>query len=350
MNPETNIKPRKDAILSSRFETLSLRQPSLLSAADGQRLFLTGGTGFFGKWLLNLILCFREHLGLNTSLTVLSRDPSRFLSEYPEYSNREGLTFIRGDVRSFAFPAGHYSWVIHAATDVNSVMERERPSDLYSVITHGTQRLLDFANHCGAERFLYISSGAVYGLQPINMSHIPEDYDGEPSTTYGKGKKASELLCVAASSRRLSCTIARPFAFVGPHLPLDTHFAIGNFIRDCVANKPIIIRGDGTPLRTYLYAADLAEWLIGILVRGQPGRAYNVGSEAMISIRDLATLVRARAGTHNDITVEGEARTGVPPHRYVPSTERARNELGLSQQVTLECAIDRTLDWARHSL
>jgi dTDP-glucose 4,6-dehydratase len=288
----------------------------------------------------------RQSYGADASLTVLSRDPSRFLDSCPEFVDQPGLDFIAGDVRSFTLPAGRtFDFLIHGATAASAKLDQDDPEEMYSVITEGTRHLLDFARRCEARRLLYISSGAVYGTQPPGLRHIPETYEGIPTTAYGRGKKASEQLCLDASTGRFECVIARPCAFVGPYLPLDTHFAIGNFIRDCLKTRPIIIRGDGTPLRSYLYAADLAAWLWTLLLRGEHGRAYNIGSEDAISIRDLACLVRECAGTQNEILVQEQAKAGILPARYVPSVARVRQELGLSQHYSLSDSIRRTIAW-----
>ena len=315
---------------------------------EGRRIFMTGGTGFFGKWLLHNFLGLRNAQGLDVAMTVLSRDPKRFLDSCPEFVDQPGLDFIAGDVRSFTPPAGQtFDFVIHGATSASAKLDQNDPEEMYSVITDGTRHLLEFARRCDTRRLLYISSGAVYGMQPPTLSHVPETYEGVPTTAYGRGKKASEQLCIDASTGRFECVIARPFAFVGPYLPLDTHFAIGNFIRDCLENRPIVIRGDGTPLRSYLYAADLAEWLWTLLLRGEHGRAYNIGSEDAISIHDLACLVRECAGTQNEILVQKKAKAGVLPARYVPSVARVRQELGLTPRYVLSDAIRRTLAWHR---
>jgi dTDP-glucose 4,6-dehydratase len=312
------------------------------------RIFLTGGTGFFGKWMLHSFIVLRDACGSDLSLTVLSRDPRQFLDNHPEFAGQNGLTFIPGDVRAFdfrEFPS--FDVVLHGATAASAKLEKENPDEMYSVITEGTRHVLDFVRHCGASRLLFMSSGAVYGPQQPHHSFLSETDAGDPASSYGQGKKVAEQLCLDASAGRFDCVIARPFAFVGPYLPLDTHFAIGNFIRDCLENRPIVIRGDGTPLRSYLYAADLAEWLWTILLKGESGRAYNVGSDQAISILDLAYLVRECAGTNNPIQVLGTPDPKVLPPRYVPSIERARKELGLDVRCPLKDAITQTLDWHR---
>ena len=315
---------------------------------DHRRIFLTGGTGFFGKWLLHSFLGLRHTYGLDVALTVLSRDPKRFFAACPEFFGQAGLDFITGDVRSFTLPAGKtFDYVIHGATAASAKLDQENPDEMMSVITDGARHVLDFVLSCSATRLLFISSGAVYGVQPPLLSHVPETYDGVPTTAYGKGKKLSEQLCLDASAGRFECVIARPFAFVGPYLPLDAHFAIGNFIRDCLEDRPIVIQGDGTPLRSYLYAADLAEWLWTILLRGEHARPYNVGSSDAISICDLAHLVREYAGTRNEIVVQGKKVEGALPARYVPSIKRAQTELALGQRVSLSEAIRRTIAWQR---
>jgi len=318
----------------------------LFAPGGGGRVLLTGGTGFLGRWLLRCLLALRHAGAANLSATVLSRDPGRLLSGCPEFAGCDGLDFIIGDVRTFSLPPPtRFDWVIHGATPTSARLDREAPGEMRSVVVDGTRRVLGLAGACGAGRLLYVSSGAVYGPQPTGVSHLPETFEGEPDTAYGEGKKQAEAMCLEASAGRFECVIARPFAFVGPHLPLDAHFAVGNFIRDCLENRPVVIRGDGTPLRSYLYAAELAEWLLTILLRGRHGSAYNVGSEEAISIRNLAHLVRERAGTSNEIIVESTHDPDLPVQRYVPSTQRAQRELGLRQRISLSEAIDRTLSW-----
>jgi dTDP-glucose 4,6-dehydratase len=145
---------------------------------------------------------------------------------------------------------------------------------------------------------------------------------------------------------RFQPVIARLFAFIGPHLPLDAQFAAGNFIRDAVNAGPIKIAGDGTPYRSYLYAADLAVWLWTTLMKAAPGRAYNVGSSEAVSILDLAERIAGAAGGVQ-IQIARHAGAGVTPERYVPATRRAEQELGVRVAVSLDDAIERTLAWHR---
>jgi dTDP-glucose 4,6-dehydratase len=323
-------------------------------ALAGERLFVTGGTGFVGKWLLESLLWADKRLDIRICTYVLTRDPDRFHAECPHLTQNPRVELLRGSVQDFEFPSGKFSFVIHAATERYFAPNPQQPLSMFDLDVRATLRVLEFARIHGTQRLLFTSSGAAYGKQPSELTHIPEDYAGAPSTTdtgtgYGQAKRASEFLCAMyARQYGFAALIARLFAFVGPHLALDKNFAVGNFIQNVLQGDPIRVKGDGTPYRSYLYAADLAVWLWTILVRGQSARSYNVGSDSALTIRELADTVARATGERTRIEIAEEPAPGALALRYVPSIDRARNELGLAPMISLEDGIRRTYDWARH--
>ena len=293
------------------------------------RIFVTGGTGFFGKSILDYL---KRHPDFRAGdeWMILSRNPERFQSRNAALLDQgRKIGFVTGDVRNFC-AEGRYDEIIHAATAAVTTMADD---EMTSTIVEGTRHVLDFAKFCGAKKILLTSSGAVYGPQ---TAPVGEDAPCNPVTAYGKGKFEAERMCVESG---LDAKIVRCFAFTGPYLNRDIHYAIGNFIRDCLAGEPIIIKGDGTPQRSYLYADDLVEWLFAVLDRGVSGCPYNVGSPEGLSIREVAERVRAALGTKNDIRVLGVSVPGTPPSVYVPDVSRAVRELGLRDTVDLTTAV-----------
>lgn len=322
-----------------------------LRTLRGARIFLTGGTGYIGCWLLTSLLHANHALNLDLGVTVLSRDPHRFAERYPHLAAHREVDLIQGDIRDFSFPQSQFTHVIHGATDV---IAQQTPLQTFDVTVAGTRRILDFARQSRAKRVLLMSSGAVYGSIPRDIDRIPEDYTGGPSSdalssAYGIGKLASEWLGTAyGEADVMSCSSARIFAQIGPSLPLDKQFAAGNFLLNALRDEPFVIKGDGTPRRSYMYATDLVIWLLGILLRGQPARAYNVGSDHGVSIRELAVAIARETGHSDDkIQVLGQAAPGAAPDRYVPDISRAANELDLHIRVPLDEAIRRTYRWYR---
>ena len=295
-----------------------------------KRLFITGGTGFFGKSMLDYRLRHPEWEWAKDAWVVLSRSPERFVASCPKLANQPGVSFVAGDVRDFAFPNGHFDAIIHAATSAVTTLSDE---EMTSVIVDGARRVVEFAKAAGCRALLFTSSGAVYG--PRTSLSCEED-SCAPTTAYGKGKLAAEKLLVDSG---LDVKIARCFAFVGQYLNRGIQYAVGNFMQNCIDGKPIVINGDGTPLRSYLYADDLVEWLFAILERGENGRPYNVGSDRALSIRELAETVRAVLGSKSDVVVKGTQATGAKPSVYVPIVDRAARELDLKAKVGLEKAI-----------
>jgi dTDP-glucose 4,6-dehydratase len=252
------------------------------------------------------------------------------------------LTWHRGDVNVLTdAPAASLTHVLHLAAETDARLYDANPVAEVMTSVEGSRRIAQIARASAAARVLFASSGAVYGPQPTDMDCLAEDVRlaPEPTSTlaahaYGQGKRMAEtLLCLEASrtGSPFSVSLARGFAFSGAHLALDRHFAIGNFVRDAHAGGPVVVGGDGTPLRSYLDGADLARWLLVLLVRGGAQRAYNVGSDDVVSIASLAEEAAAFTGV--PVVVRGGPPPAGPPSRYVPSIERARSELGLEVSV-----------------
>jgi dTDP-glucose 4,6-dehydratase len=313
----------------------------------GGRIFVTGATGFFGVWLLETFAYANSALNLGASLVGLSRDPAAFFAKVPHLAGVSSIMLHRGDVRDFEFPEGAFTHVIHAGTTSSAPVA---PTEMLDTIIKGTQRTLDFAVFSGAKRFLFVSSGAVYGKQPSDITHIPETYSGapdpmDPNSAYGEGKRVGELLCsMAHQEHGLETTIARCFAFVGPHLPLDAHFAIGNFIRDAMRGDPIQVK-DGTPYRSYLYAADLAVWLWTILFKGEKCHPYNVGSDQEITIGDLANTVASTLSNGDVSPPVADLKVNHARSRYVPEIHKGSGLFMKFSGESLEKSLLKTRRW-----
>ncbi len=343
------------SLLREDLDDCLARTTGLWDELRGQRIFITGATGFFGCWLLETLLWANCRLQLNARVTILSRNPAAFRDKAPHLAADPALETLAGDVRDFRMPAGSFSHFIHAATESSVELNQKYPQRMFDTIVDGTRRCLDFAQAAETRKFLFLSSGAVYGAQPAEVANVSEEAATgpdplDPASAYAEGKRAAELLCAMAARNQtanataLEPKIARCFAFVGPYMKLDAHFAIGNFIGDQLRGGPIRVSGDGSALRSYMYAGDLMVWLWTVLFRGQPLRAYNVGSEQGVSIGELAQTVAEALTPEVRVEILGKPQGG-PPHRYVPSTARAQRELGLSCRVPLDEAIRRTQRW-----
>lgn len=331
---------------------LLVGSPRQWEALRGARVFLTGGTGFVGRWLVSAFVYANRQHALDARVDVLTRDPDAFAHACPDLASDEAVTLVPGDVRTAHASRATYTHVIHGATQSSDAdMNERRPHEMLETIVDGTRRMLDLASHSRARRFLLLSSGAVY-QPPAPLGGFVESSPRGPlwpaeRSAYHAGKRSAEDLTWAAHDAGLSVTVARVFALVGAHLPLDRHFAMGNFIADALAGRTIRVRGDGSPVRTYLYAADMAAWLwIMLLHERAAGATYNVGSEHPISIAETARLVAAESGAGMNVTVLGGGERGAGDW-YVPSTKRARDELEVSETVGLPEAVRRTIAWSR---
>jgi len=319
------------------------------SPANDQRVYLlSGGSGFFGKALLGYWLSDHGKQHRPRSVIILSRSPHRFLKEHPEFDEVCWISWIEADVTIAdtlsKVDVSKVSHVLHAATESTRGQSLSHQQQFDQILT-GTRNMLALALRAGRPRFLLTSSGGVYGRFPDGISHVTESHFGipdplDPRSAYSIAKRASEHLCALAGSEHgLPVVICRPFAFCGQDLPLDVHFAVGNFIRDALWKEKITVSGDGSPVRSYLDQDDLAAWLTSLLTDGQSGEAYNLGSDEPISILDLAHLVRDLIAPGKRVEVLKSGDGTAARQYYVPDISKITKALGVRKTISLKDSI-----------
>jgi dTDP-glucose 4,6-dehydratase len=324
-----------------------------LNRLQGKRVLITGGTGFIGTWLLETISWFNKNCSHPCKVYVPTRSPGAFVRKVPHLASSPEIILLPCDIADFKYPGDECNFVIHAATPGEPRTLMCDSVGVAETIVRGTRQVLEMASQKKVEGFLFVSSGAVYGVQPPDLEKIPEDFLGAPDITnvrsaYGEAKRYAEMLCTLYHQRDgLPVHIARPFTFIGPYQDVNAGFAVTDFIRDGLQGGPLTIQGDGTAVRSYCYAADLTAILWKILFRGTVGRVYNVGSDESISIIELANKVIAFLDTPVEITIRSKPDIKCRPARYVPDISRARSELGIDICTDVDTAIQRTMSWMK---
>jgi nucleoside-diphosphate-sugar epimerase len=324
-----------------------------LNRLQGKRVLITGGTGFIGTWLLETISWLNENCNSPCKVYVPTRSPGAFARKAPHLASNPEIVLLPGDIANFKYPNDECNLIIHAAAPAEPIVLIHDSLGAAETIVRGTRRVLELAIHKKIESFLFVSSGAVYGVQPHDLERIPEDYLGAPDITnilsaYGEAKRYAEILCTLYHQRHgLPIHIARPFTFVGPYQDLNAGFAITDFIRDGLQGFPLTIQGDGTTVRSYCYAADMTAMLWKILFQSPVGRVYNIGSDVSISILELANKIIAFLDTPVEMTISSKPNIKSKPDRYVPDINRGRLELGISICTDIDKAIKRTLSWMK---
>lgn len=320
----------------------------LTDSLAGKNILITGGTGFFGKWLI-LLLDSIFNNGLNFKVTIVSRDPVVFLNKNPQFIGLKWLQWLCFDIKNLdKLYKLKYDLIIHAATDT-SKFSHDNPFELFENITVGARNVFELAIRCGTQRILLAGSGAQYGNVPYGCN-VSEDYNGaylsnRISNVYANAKRYQETLGAVYSERyNIDVIMTRCFAFSGPYLPLDGHFAIGNFVRDALFSDKLILKSNGCSVRSYMHGSDLAIWLMVLLLKGQSGEAYNVGSDQSVSIKNLARRVASRLSSNKKVHILGQL-DGVSNSYYVPDIRKSRC-LGLDIWTSLDESIDSMAAWA----
>jgi nucleoside-diphosphate-sugar epimerase len=310
-----------------------------------RKFFIAGGTGLIGRALVRQLLQRAQELQIDF-ITLLSRDPQKFSGIAPDIASNSIIKMLRGDVANGDLPTNQYTDVIHAASDTNDLLVKDRSAYFWDIVS-GTKHMLDFAAKSGCSRFLYLSSGAVYGPGNYPEAGIPEDWAIAPSladekSTYGQAKRASEHLCLLFSKNTgVATKVARIFAVIGDEMPLDGQYAIGNFVRDALSktSDTITIKGDGTPVRSFLHVDDVAQWLLKIHAGNTLHDVFNVGSEIPVSIKQLAEIISKNSPSQKTVVVAQKEPDYAGRSIYLPDCAHARIALGVTQTIDLASAV-----------
>ena len=344
MNPAALEKVKKDV------EEVLKESHQLLAPLKGGKLLITGGTGFVGTWLVETLAFLNDQYGYDIKMQLLSRHASQFKTRAPHLAGRGDVFLIDKDVRNILEIDEDVTHVIHAAANPDNRLHSSDPLRVMDSITRGTESALAAASRIsGLKKFLNISSGLVYGPQPLALEALPEKFSGGPDcasimSVYAEAKRFSETLCAAHRNQfKMPVVTARPFAFIGPYQLLDKPWAVNNFINDALRGGPINILGDEKTVRSYMYPSDMAFWLLRILAAGESGRTYNVGSPCGLTLKELADKIASNFTPQPGVVLASKDYKPKPLSRFVPDVRAAENELGLKVRVGIDEAIKRTL-------
>ena len=322
---------------------------------QGAHLFVTGGSGLFGRWFLTALLEANHRLQTRIQVTVLSRAPLALQQAFPAAVAAGELHLLSGDVTHFAFPATQFTHVMHmATTSAQETFHGEDSLAKFHMLVQGTERVMQLAALQGVKKVLFTSSGVVYGAgaqAPVAESHPGAPDPLDPVSGLAQGKRAAEFIAsYYADKHGLDLTIARCFSFAGPGLPMDIHYAIGNFIHDALLADEITVKGDGSPMRSFLYLGDLVHWLLALLGEATASPVYQVGSDYAVSILTLAQTVQQLLAPDKTVRVLGDRSHAIGNANrnwYVPDISLARQHLQLEAWTSLETTILRTAESVR---
>ena len=309
-------------------------------------MLITGATGFVGRNLLETLFKTAPYKSDSLKITCATRNPKTINEQWP--SEIKKLKVLDWDIRlPLEKSHDHYDFVFHLAGENRSSQNAQQAKIISETSVEGTKNLLNAikSKKILSQKIIFASSGAVYGPTPFSKNHFIEpesipDRDIADLDPYRASKAEAEVICrkfLQESDSHL--VIARMFAFVGPYLPMDKNFAIGNFFKDCLLHREITVTSDGSSVRSYQSAADMISWLITILVNGENGDVYNVGSSEEISIKSLAQLICDIFQNKCGIKVLNDRTQDPVSSYYVPNITKVKEKFGLENSTDLKSSI-----------
>lgn len=316
---------------------------------EGSKILIIGGTGFVGTWLTTALLYARKKGLLEFDLTVGARN-SELVASKLELQDDQKLELRELDfMKAQTDISGSFTHLIHSATPSSPATGGTDEALVRKVSINAADYLVEVARRQSIKPvFMHLSSGAVYGKQEIMNSKLSENGLKENSnhleTSYSKVKFDLERIVEKADqSSIVRGTNPRLFAFAGPGIALDAHFAVGNFLHDALSKREIELKGNPLTERSYLYPTDMVTWLIACLANPTLEPTH-IGSDVALSMQEIAG-VTSKSTSNVPIT---NGNSLAPQTSYVPETKKTRERYGLKQEVDFAESIKRWAAWLQN--
>lgn len=336
MNTSVSSRDLEEIIHYSSTELLSF---------DKGNVLISGASGFVGTWLTSTFLFATQKLGLDLRVTVIVRDRNKMLNRLQAVPSNLQIIEMDYLTDSVIDLKANFSHIIQSTTPSSPNSGSLSQENVSQVSYHSNEALLNLAkNHKTPPIFCHLSSGAVYGSPEKIVGPIEERIPSEDNSSISKYaflKKSLESDVEDATYRGdiRGCN-PRLFAFGGPFLQLDAQFAIGNFMQNTINEEPILIKGNPSTIRSYMYPTDLVIYLLALL-NNPTLNPIHIGSNQSITMLELATLF----SNCFDLPIEIEKNVESVFSSYFPSTTKTEKFLGVEQRISLEDSLLRWKDW-----
>lgn len=268
----------------------------------GSSVMITGATGLIGSFVVDMLLEYNRLEAANIHIYALGRSLRRLENRF-DGAITEYLHFVEHDVNQKPKFDFQVDYIIHAASNAFPASFAEDPVGTILNNVFGTQYLLDYAKDHRAKRFLFVSSGEVYGQCDQTLEAFQEDFSGyvdptEPRSCYPSSKRTAETLCVSYTKQYgLDTVIVRPCHIYGPNTTASDNRASVQFMNNAVQGQDILMKSRGTQMRSYCYVADCGSALLSVLLCGERASAYNIANpDARVTIAGLAEAIAETAG------------------------------------------------------
>lgn len=344
-------------MFDQEFSHLDIKVIQKLKKLKNTTCVITGGAGFVGQWTASLVDYLNRHYFFNTELVLIDKQFDLLKLTRPDLCQNKAIRLVKLDIRNIQELPSETNWVIHAAASPDNRMHASNPCEIMSVIADGTAAILKVLERCShLHMFLNISSGQIYGNQELGAEPIDEKTTSSvncatATSSYAEAKRYAETLCQAYRSQyKMPVVNVRPFTFMGPFQSMYGPWALNSFIRDALINHSLRVLGDGQTIRSYMYASDMAVWLLTILLNAESGEVFNIGHPDGINLADLANLIVNELQEEVPIQLNMGNLNHRHHSKFVPNVDLAMKRFELDIACDLSYSLRKTLNWYKNNL